>query len=117
MLPIRSQSSQKRAEQEGRILLAIQSYKNGKKGSIRQLARDFDVPERTLRRRIEGVKYRVETRANNQKLTILEEETLENWIILLDERGVAPRPNTMREAANLLLEGREDGTNITVGEK
>jgi hypothetical protein len=48
-----------------------------KNGSIRQLARDFDVPDRSLRRRIEGVKCRVETRANNQKLTILEEETLE----------------------------------------
>jgi hypothetical protein len=81
------------------------------------LARDFDVPDRTLRRRTEGVQCRAETRANNQKLTILEEETLENWIISLDKRGAAPRPNTMREAANLLLEGREDGTNITVGEK
>jgi hypothetical protein len=66
---------------------------------------------------MEGVKYRAETRANNQKLTILEGETLENWIILLDKRGVAPRLNTVREAANLLLEGREDSPNIVVGEK
>jgi hypothetical protein len=85
--------------QESRILLAIQFYKNGKKCLIRQLARDFDVPDRTLRRRIEGVKCRAETRANNQKLIVLEEETLENWIILLDKRGVAPRLNIVREAA------------------
>ena len=108
MPPIRSQSSQKRIEQEGRVLLAIQSYQNGKKCSLRQLARDFDIPDRTLRRRMAGVKCREETRANCQKLTELEEQTLYNWIISLDDRGAAPRPNTVREVANLLLENRGD---------
>ena len=78
MPPIRSQSSQKRIEQEGRILLAIQAYKNEKNLSIRQLARDFDVSATTLTRRMSGVKSREETRANNHKLTSLEEETLKN---------------------------------------
>jgi transcriptional antiterminator len=78
MPPIRSQSSQKRTEQEGRILLAIQSFQNQEKCSIRQLARDFDISVITLRRRISGVKSREESRANNHKLTILEEETLLN---------------------------------------
>jgi transposase-like protein len=117
MPPIRSQSSQKRIEQEGRILLAIQSFQNQEKCSIRQLARDFDVSVTTLRRRISGVKSREESRANNHKLTILEEETLLNWIILLDDRGAAPRPNIVREAANLLLEDRGTEPVITVGEK
>jgi hypothetical protein len=76
MPPIRSQSSQKRIEQEGRILLAIQAFQNQKTSSIRQLARDFDVSVITLRRRISGIKSREETRANNHKLTFLEEETL-----------------------------------------
>jgi hypothetical protein len=106
MPPIPSESAQKRIEQEGRILLAIEARKNGEKCSLRQLACDFDVPDRTLRRRLVGVKSREETRANSHKLTILEEETLYNWIVSLDIRGAAPRPNTVREAANLLLEGR-----------
>jgi hypothetical protein len=115
MPPIRSQSAQKRIEQEGRILLAIEARKNGVKCSLRQLARDFDVPDRTLRRRLEGVKSREETRANSYKLTILEEQTLYNWIVLLDIRGAAPRPNTIREAANLLLKGRGVQPPETVG--
>jgi hypothetical protein len=53
------------------------------------------VPLNTLRRRIAGTKSN-ETRANNYKLTFLEEETLENWIVLLDKRGATPRPNTVR---------------------
>jgi predicted DNA-binding transcriptional regulator YafY len=76
MPPVRSQSFQKRTEQEGRILLAIQSFQNGKTCSIRQLARDYNIPDRTLRRRISGVKSRVEIYLNGRKLTVLEEETL-----------------------------------------
>jgi transcriptional antiterminator len=77
MPPIRSQSSQKRTEQEGRILLAIQSFQNGNKCSLRQLAREFEVPVTTLTRRVSGIKSREETRANCYKLTIQEEESLE----------------------------------------
>jgi hypothetical protein len=115
MPPIRSESAQKRTEQEGRILLAIEAQKNGEKCSLRQLARDFDVPDRTLRRRLVGIKSREETRANSYKLTVLEEEMLYNWIISLDIRGAAPRPNTVREAANLLLEDRGSEPVETVG--
>jgi hypothetical protein len=81
------------------------------------LARDFEVPLNTLRRRMSGVKSREETRANSHKLTFLEEETLENWILLLDKRGAAPRPNTVREVANLLLEDRGTNTTEIVGVK
>jgi hypothetical protein len=97
--------------------LAIQSFQNGENYSIRQLSRDFDVPDRTLRRRMAGLKCRAETRANNQRSTILQEESLNNWIISLDERAAAPRPSTVREAANLLLEGHADGTDITIRER
>jgi hypothetical protein len=81
------------------------------------LARDFDVPLNTLRRRMAGIKSREETRANSHKLTSLEEETLENWIISLDDRGAAPRPNTVREVANLLLEDRGTEPTESVGIK
>lgn len=47
----------------------------------------------------------------------MEEETLEKWILSLDERGAAPRPNTVREVANLLLEDRGTEPAITVSEK
>jgi hypothetical protein len=81
------------------------------------LARDFDISATTLTRRIAGVKSREETRANSYKLTFLEEETLVNWIISLDKRGATPRPNTVREVANLLLEDRGTDPIESVGVK
>jgi DNA-binding IscR family transcriptional regulator len=48
MPPIRSQSSTKLVEQEGRILLAIQAFKNQEISSIREVARRFNIPRSTL---------------------------------------------------------------------
>jgi hypothetical protein len=64
------------------------------------------VPETSLRRRLRGIQNRAISRANNHKLTELEEETLRKWILSLNDRGAAPRPTTVREIANLLLESR-----------
>jgi hypothetical protein len=76
MPPIRSQSSRNSTEQEGRILLAIQAFKNQEISSIREAARRFNTPEATLRRRLRGVQNRAISRANNHKLTETEEESL-----------------------------------------
>ena len=48
MPPLRSQSSSKLTEQEGRILLAIQAFKNKEIATIREVARRFEVPRSTL---------------------------------------------------------------------
>jgi hypothetical protein len=117
MPPIRSQCSQKRVEQEGRILLAIEAIQKQEFSSIRRAAAVFDVPRSTLSARLNGITYRAETRANSHKLTVLEEESLYNWILSLDDRGAAPRPRTVREAADLLLKARGSTPPITVGEK
>jgi DNA invertase Pin-like site-specific DNA recombinase len=73
MPPIRTQSSQKREEQEGRILLAIQAIKNQEIASIQEVATRFNVPRTTLRRRLARYTSRAETRANSHKLTEIEE--------------------------------------------
>jgi hypothetical protein len=52
-----------------------------------------------------------------QKLTDIEEESLQKWILSMDSRGAAPRPSTVREMANLLLEKRGTTPVISVGEK
>jgi hypothetical protein len=77
MPPIRTQSSQKRTEQEGRILLAIQAIQKQEFTSVRGAARCFNVPESTLRTRLNRVQNRASTRANNLKLTEIEEESLQ----------------------------------------
>ena len=106
MPPIRTQSSQNRTEQEGRILLAIQAIKKQEIPSIREAARRFNVPFSSLRNRLNGLTNRSETRANCQKLTDIEEDSLQKWILSMDSRGVAPRPTTVRGMADLLLAAR-----------
>ncbi|CRL19534.1 Helix-turn-helix, Psq [Penicillium camemberti] len=54
MPPIRSQSSTNSTEQEGRLLLAIQAFKNRDINSISLAARTFNVLCSTLRDRLNG---------------------------------------------------------------
>jgi hypothetical protein len=103
MPPIRTQSSRNRTEQEGRILLAIQAIKKQEISSISLAARTFEVPRSTLRDRLSGHAERSTIRANSHKLTEIEEESLQKWILSMDSRGAAPRPSTVREMADLLL--------------
>jgi hypothetical protein len=116
MPPIRTQSSRNRTEQEGRILLAIQAIKNQEIRSISQAATQFNVPRTTLRRRVTGCTNRAETRANSHKMTEIEEESLQKWILSMDSRGVAPQPSTVREMADLLLAARGSTPPPSVGQ-
>jgi hypothetical protein len=115
MPPIRTESRPKLAEQEGKILLALQAIQKGQLKSIRAAARLFDVPESTLRNRAHGIQSRVDTRPNGHKLTQLEEDSLTEWILSMDSRGAAPRPATVREMANILLAARDSHPSSTVG--
>ena len=115
MPPIRTESSQKPANQEGKILLALNDIKNGRIASIRAAAKLYDIPPRTLSRRANGTISRVDTRANSHKLTQLEEDSLIQWIFSMDARRAAPRPATVREMANILLAARGTTPPPTVG--
>ncbi len=103
MPPERVQIGRKSVEQEGRALLAIQAIQNKEISSIREAARRFNVPQTTLRRRLTGHTFRAETRANSHKLTQIDEESLKQWILSMDQRGASPRPTTIQEIANILL--------------
>ena len=106
MPPIRSESSQKLANQEGKVLLALSDIKDGRINSLRAAAKLYEIPFSTLQARADGRIARVNKRPNRYKLTQLEEDTLTQWIISMDLRGVAPRPATIREIANILLAAR-----------
>ena len=56
-------------EQEGRLLLAIEAIQKKEIPSIREVARQFDIPRSTFYTRLYSVTYRAEIRANNYKLT------------------------------------------------
>ena len=115
MPPKRSESWQKLANQEGKILLALQGIQKKQIKSLRAAAKLYDIPYTTLRLRATGVSSRVDTRASGYKLTKLEEDSLVEWILSLDSRGAAPRPSTVREMANILLAARGETPSSTVG--
>lgn len=115
MPPKRSRSSQNSVEQEGRILLALQSLQNGQVRLIRADAALYSVPRSTLTLRAKGIVSRGDTRANSHKLTQLEEDSLVQWIFSINSRGAAPRPSTVREIANILLAARGITPPPTVG--
>ena len=117
MPPNRSRSNRNSIEQEDRLLLAIQAIKNQEISSVREAARRFNVPDTSLRQRLAGHPYRAESHANRHKLSQTEEESLKQWILLMDLLGAAPRPATAREMANLLLVKRGSTLIQTVGEK
>jgi Tc5 transposase DNA-binding domain/helix-turn-helix, Psq domain len=91
---------------EGRLQLACQAYQKGQFRSIRGAVTAYDVPRTTLTRRVQGVPARRDSRPTNRKLTDTEEATLLEWILSMDQRGLAPRAAHVRQAANLLLAER-----------
>jgi hypothetical protein len=94
------------AQKEGRIVLAAQAFKQGQFRSLRAAASAYDVPESTLRGRVNGVAPRRDFVPLNRKLTQTEETTLVEWILLIDQRGLAPTIDIVRQMANLLLQKR-----------
>lgn len=54
MLLIRTESSQKSANQEGRILLALSDIKSDRVKSLHVAAKLYDIPYITLRARAQG---------------------------------------------------------------
>jgi hypothetical protein len=69
--------------QKNRIQMAISAFKNKKIKSRLKASETFNVPETTLRRRLNGSK----SRANGHKLNQFEEEVLEKKILEADKRG------------------------------
>jgi hypothetical protein len=70
------------ASKEGRMALAINSYKSGSFTSIREAANTYGVPESTLRTRLQRRPSRQEIRSANLKLTDTEEQTLIDWDLI-----------------------------------
>lgn len=117
MPPNRSQIRRNNDEQEGRVLLAIEAIQTKRITSIREAARHYSVPRNTLHRRLAGSTNRSETRANNHKLSKIEEQSLVQWVVSMDTRGAPPRHSHVEVMANLLLTERGSTPPLTVGSK
>ncbi|KAH7548829.1 hypothetical protein BM1_10854 [Bipolaris maydis] len=107
-----------KTSREGRISLAIASYRNNPKQSIRALAKAYDVPQSTLHTRVHGTQPRLELRSVNRKLSSIEEQSLVQWILDLDRRGFPPHIIDVRQMADALLAARgQDPPPQPVGKK
>jgi len=105
-------------QQEGRIALAIDALKQGHFTGVRGATKAYDVVRSTLQNRIKGRPARRDSRPTNRKLTDMEESTLVEWILSMDQRGLSPRSDSVRQIANLLLQKRSNssqGNSPTVG--
>jgi hypothetical protein len=92
--------------QEARIILAIKAIRSSRKMSCRAAAKIYKVPKSTLAARLAGRPSRRETKANSLKLTKLEEGVIVRHILDMDTRGFAPRPASVEDMANYILESR-----------
>ena len=88
---------------EGRLELAIQAYQRGKVRSYSEAATTYDVSRATIQRRISGIPSQRGSTSKNRLLMPTEEESLVQWILSLDRRGMPPRIAAVRDMAQLLL--------------
>jgi hypothetical protein len=78
---------------------------------VREAARRFEVPKRVLRRRLNSIPDRATARPNCHKLTQLEENTLEKWVLSMDAPVSASRfirPAVPKVPHNLLTVALSD---------
>ena len=98
-----TQQRQEALRRSGRTDLAIQAFKRGQVTSRTAAAKAYDVSRKTLIRRLTGVQEKRGSPAVNRLLKPTEEAALVDWILSMDRRGMAPRQDTIREMARLLL--------------
>jgi hypothetical protein len=87
---------------EGRIALALKAHKQDKTTSFRALVSTYDVPRSTAQRHVKGINSRRDSIANGRRLTPAQEESLKQWILSMDQRGMPPRIATVQQMASLL---------------
>ncbi|RFU35194.1 hypothetical protein B7463_g1174, partial [Scytalidium lignicola] len=98
------------AQQEGRIILAINALKNKQIKSIQAAARNFDVPLATLHNRMNGHPEAFSTYTKAFRMTQIEEKSLIRWIIFIGTRGMPPKPSGVQSMANTLISERDEPT-------
>lgn len=94
---------------ESRIILAIEAIRSSKNLSRRRASIIYDVPESTLRDRMNGRPSQRESTPKSRKLTNLEESVIIQYILDLDSKGFPPRLSGVEDMANRLLAERDAG--------
>ena len=98
--------------QEGRLSLAINAYKQGQFQALQPATTIYDVPRTTARRRIAGITLKRGSIASNRRLIPAQEESLKQWILSIDRRGMPPRIAAVQQMAGILATLRARSTTI-----
>jgi len=80
---------------EGRVNLGVQAYKLGQITSLQGVKRAYNVSQKTVKRRVSGIRPQRGSAASNCRLTPIQEESLKQWILLMDQRSIPPRIATV----------------------
>ena len=95
------------SSKERQLFLAYQAIQQDPKLSVRAAAKIFKVPRSTLGTRLQGTISRRDSMPKSQKLTILEEDIIVQYILDLDARSFPPRLCEVEDMANRLLIERD----------
>lgn len=94
---------------EDRLQLALEVYKNQQKPvSIRKNARMYGVLRTSLQDKIKARRSAKEYHEQYQRLNVLEEKALIDWILRLQAWGWPARVDQVREMARFLLDKKND---------
>ncbi|TIA14070.1 hypothetical protein D6C80_05872 [Aureobasidium pullulans] len=103
------------AQREAQIELALTAIRTGEVNSIRAAERAYNIPESTLRARLNGTTNRRTAHQYRKRLSIRQEEFLVEWILEQDAQGFPPTHARTREMATRIL--RINGDNQELGNK
>jgi hypothetical protein len=103
---------------EGRLSLAIYSIQKKRISTPTRAAALYTIPRTTLRRRLQGALPKAAANAQKRKLSPIEEQSLVQWILDLDQRGFPPHIIDVRRMADALLAARgQDPPPQPIGKK
>jgi hypothetical protein len=96
------------ADEEIRIGKACDALDRFEKPNIARAARDFDVNERKLRNRFNGIPSKSEYGGQNKTLTDNQELAVYHYLDRMDQTGIPARPRMLRSVANSILARNHD---------
>ena len=100
------------ADEEIRIGKACDALERFEKPNIARAARDFDVNERKLRNRFNGIPSKSEYGGHNKTLTDDQELAVCHYLDRMDQTGISARPRMLRSVANSILARNHDESDI-----
>jgi hypothetical protein len=84
------------------LAFTLNAYKQGQIKTLKTAANIYNVPLTTAIQHTAGVQPKRGSHALNSLLIFVQEESLKQWILSMDQRGMPPRIATVRQMAGIL---------------